>query len=156
MYGNEPISQLFPPTPTCNRASHPLDLLYPIIPPCASMYTMPFSPLPHPTSSPKFPSPGTPFPLLQGLLLHAPLSTWLILPVAPVLNCCVVHFPVTRALVTGLLIGFHADRWALPKEPSKSLAVWADCCLLGCRIALETTLHATFAVDGNKWRQPER
>lgn len=100
-----------------------------------------------------------PISLLQGLLLPGPISTWLIPPVAPVLNCCVVHFPVTRALVTELLIGFHADRWAFPELPSKSLAVWADCCLSGCRIALETTLHATSlaqAMDSNKWRQLEQ
>lgn len=51
-------------------------------------------------------SPGTPASLLKKLLLLGTLSTWLIPLVAPLLNCCVVHFPVTRALVTELLIGF--------------------------------------------------
>lgn len=58
--------------------------------------------------NPAFPTspPGSPVSLLQELLLSGTISTWLIPLVAPLLNCCVVHFPVTRALVTELLIGF--------------------------------------------------
>lgn len=49
-------------------------------------------PLPYSTVSPILLHPVS---FLRRLLLPGPISTWLIPPVAPVLNCCVVHFPVT-------------------------------------------------------------
>lgn len=73
------------------------------------MTTQQASPVPVSMRSPAFPaspSPGPPASLLKELFLPGTIATWLVPLVAPLLNCCVVHFPVTRALVTELLIGF--------------------------------------------------
>lgn len=73
-------------------------------------------------------------------------------PMAPRLNYCVVHFPVTRGLVTGLLISFHADRWICLWSPHQNpplygLIVTAP----GIGFHQETTLHANILHPGHGW-----
>lgn len=115
-------------------------------------------PLLHLTPSRIFPLLGTLSPFSRGssCLVHLHLANS---PRGPCIELLCCPFPCDKGSGYRVIDWFSCRQMGPSELPSKSLAVWADCCLSGCRIALETTLHASsFAqtVDGNKWRQPER